>query len=312
MARFLRFAYATTSSAAIFLLLTFGTYSLYPWVGIYRYDRETILQFFALLPVVVGLVAQMWPSPHRCCPPFAAAAAGAFVGLAYGYVAPRVVIARWLLSHGIWNWQFLGPTRWELDLTVLVFAIVAGTSALLLSITARSRPVLATVAILILTALLVPVPAFDLINHNQELTVAVAIPYSTSAANEPDATADVDPTAVEAGRLTHHVLGWLREEGITGQYQVYEQTRFGHGKQVLAVIVFNQPVVSKVELPQPRGSDVIYLQQPDVWKKIPPHVPTLGRSFTLEPTGDKDLLAGLTIDRMGGISMKSFIWKTPK
>lgn len=312
MARFLRFAYAATSSAAIILLLTFGTYSLYPWARAYLYDPESILQLFALFPVLVALGAQIWPSPRRSSPPFAAGAVGAVVGLAYGYIAPRVAIATSIFFTGYRDLWRIPIVSWEIELTILLFAIVAGTCALLLSITARRRPVIATVGILILTAVLVPVPAFDLINHNQDLTVAVAIPYSPDAANETDAAADADSTPVEVSRLIHHVHRWLREEGITGQYQVYEEVRFGHGKHVLAVIVLNQPVVSKVELPQPRGSDVIYLQQPDGWKKIPPHVPTLGRSFTLEPSDDKDWLAGLTIDELGGVRGSSWIWKTLK
>jgi hypothetical protein len=201
---------------------------------------------------------------------------------------------------------------WEIDLAVFVCGVVAGTCALLLSITARSRPVIATVAVLILTAVLVPAPTYDLIIHNQELTVAVVIPYSPDATNELDATADVYSSPVETGSVAHHVLGWLREEGITGQYRVSELCRSGHGKQVLAVIVVNQPVVRKAELQQPRGGDVIYLQQPDGWKKIPPHVPTLGRSLALKPPDFKDALAGLTIYEVGGWSESLEIWKTPK
>jgi hypothetical protein len=163
-----------------------------------------------------------------------------------------------------------------------------------------------------LTAVLVPAPTYDLISHNQELTVAAVIPSSPNATNEPDVIADVYSTPVEDDRLTHRVLGWLREEGITGQYQIYEQIRFGHGKQVLAVIVLTQPVVSKVELQQPRGRDVIYLQQPDGWKKIPPHVPTLGRTLALGPPESKDALAVLTIDEVGGYRTSFEIWKTPK
>jgi len=311
MARFLRFAYAATSSAVIILLLTFGTFSLYPWVRVYRYDPESILQLFALFPVIVALVAQVWPSPHRGCPPFAAGAAGVVIGLVYGYAAPRVVFARWLLSMGgYWDWRILGPNLWEIDLTVLVFAIVAGSCALLLSITARSRPVIATVAILILISVLVPVPTFDLINHNQELTVAVAISYNPDTTSEPDATADVDSTSVEDSRLTHHVLGLLRNEGITGQFRISELNRFGHGKQVLVVIVLNHPVVSKVEFQQPHGGDVIFLQQPDGWKKIPPHAPTLGRSLTLQPPDFKDGLARFTMEELGGVRGSCEIWKT--
>jgi hypothetical protein len=156
------------------------------------------------------------------------------------------------------------------------------------------------------------VPTFDLINHNQELTVAAAISYNPDTTSEPDATADVDSTSAEDSRLAHHVLGLLRNEGIPGQYRVSEQDRFGHGKQALVVIVLNQPVVSKVELPQPRGGEVIYLQQPDGWKRIPPQVPTLGRSLTLEPPDNKDWLARFSIDEVGHLRMSSAIWNPSK
>jgi hypothetical protein len=154
------------------------------------------------------------------------------------------------------------------------------------------------------------VPTYDIINHNQELTVAVAIQYSPDATNEHDAIAYGYSTPVGDSRLTNRVLGWLRHEGITGQYRVSELDRFGHGKEVLVVIVLNQPVISKVEFQQPRGGDVIFLQQPDGWKMIPPHVPTLGRSLTLEPPHDKDWLAGFSIDEVGGLRVSSAIWKT--
>lgn len=311
LARWRRFAIAGVSSSAIVLLLTLGTYALHLWVGDHPHPlRDQIIGLFEFFPIVVGLVAAMWPSPRLSRPPLAAGAAGAVMGFVYGYVVPRVEIAEWTHAMEYRNWRVFGLISWEIDIAILVCGVTAGTCALLLSLTARSRPVIATVAILILTAVLVPVPAFDLINHNQELTVAVVIPYSPDAANEPDVTADVYSTPVDAGRLTHRVLGWLRDEGITGHYRVSELWRFGHGKQVLAVIVLNQPVVSKVELQQPRGGDVIYLQQPDGWKKIPPQVPTLGRSLALEPPVTKDALAGLTADDAGGWSESFEIGKT--
>jgi len=65
-----------------------------------------------------------------------------------------------------------------------------GGYAISLSITARSRLIIATVVILLLAALLVPAPTFDLINHNQELTVAVMIPPSGDTTIEPFVKAD--------------------------------------------------------------------------------------------------------------------------
>ena len=132
---------------------------------------------------------------------------------------------------------------------------------MLLSITARSRLVIATAAILVLTAVLLPASTFDLINPNQELTVAVVIPYSAGAVtNKPNVLADVYSSPVDVGALTNRVLGLLRDEGITGQYRVSDLYRDGHGKQVLAVVVINQPIVSEVQPQEIRGRDVIYLQ----------------------------------------------------
>jgi len=188
-----------------------------------------------------------------------------------------------------------------------VCAVVAGICAILLSITARSRLIIATVVILVLTALFVPAPTSDLINHNQELTVAVLIP--ADAINQPDVHGDVCSTPLDVGSVTNRVLGLLRDKGIPGQYRVSTLYRFGHGKQALAVIVLTQPVLSKVQLRQPRGGDVIYVQQPDGWKQIPTHVPTLDRSLTLEPLGAKDALAHLMVEGIGFRDAYFGIWK---
>ncbi len=312
MPRFLRFAYAATSSAAIILLLTLCTNSLYPWVGLYLYDPESILRLFALFPVVVGLLAQIWPSPVKSPTPFAAGAAGAGIGLVFGYVAPRAALATSIFFPGYRDLWRIPVINWELELVILLFAIVAGTCALLLSITARSRTVIATVAILVITSMLVPVPAFDLTNHNQELTIAAAVLESPDTTYKPDARQDGNSTTVEDRSLTQRVLGRLREEGVTGQYRVCEIDRSGHGKQVLVVIVLNHPVVREVVLQEPNGLDATYLQQPDGWKMIPPHVPTLDRSLTLKPPDFKEGLADLTMEFVGGVCGDSEIWKTPK
>jgi hypothetical protein len=208
---------------------------------------------------------------------------------------------------GHWNWRVFGPVGWEIDLEVLVCAVVAGTGAILLSITARSRRIIATVVILVLAALLVPAPTFDLINHNQELTVVVVVP--ADATNEPDVHADDYSTPLDVGSVTTRVLGLLRDKGIAGQYRVSTLYRFGHGKQALAVIVLTHPVLSKVQLQQPRGGNVIYVQLPEGWKQIPPHVPTLDRSLTLEPLGAEDALAHMVVSGIGLRRAYFGIWK---
>jgi hypothetical protein len=71
---------------------------------------------------------------------------------------------------------FLSPIGWDLDLEALVCGIVIGACAMLLAIGSGSRIVLLAVAILIIVGVFAPTPAFDLITHHQELTVAVVTP----------------------------------------------------------------------------------------------------------------------------------------
>ncbi len=61
MARLSRFAIAAVSSTAIILLLTLGTYSLHLWIGGHLSVRGGTLRYFLYLPVVLGLLAALWP-----------------------------------------------------------------------------------------------------------------------------------------------------------------------------------------------------------------------------------------------------------
>ena len=299
MARLLRFAIAAAASAAILLLLTFGAYQLHLWVGDHASVRDFTLRTLEFLPVVVGLVASIWPLPRLSRSPFAAGLIGAIIGFVYGYGVTRMEIA---LFEGRWRWEYLGPyySDWEIELAVSVCAVVAGTCAMLLAVTARSRRVIAAVVSLISAALLVPAPAFDFIAHNQELTIAVLIPYTAGGANEPAVDSDTPSHPVDVGSVTKHIQGLLRDQGITGHYQVSHLWRGGHGKQALAVIVFNQPVISWAELQQPFNSELIYLQQANGWRKIPPQVPTLSRVLMVGPALREDEFGFLHIHDVGG------------
>jgi len=142
------------------------------------------------------------------------------------------------------------------------------------------------------------------------LTVAVVIPYCAGGGNGPRATSNPCSTPVDVASVTSHVLGLLRDEGIAGHYQVSNLWRDGHGKQALAIMVFNQPVVCRVELQQPRGSDVIYLQQPDGWKKIPSQVPTVDRPLRVDPPLSEDEFGFLHVIGVGGFGTIFVIHKT--
>ena len=86
---------------------------------------------------------------------------------------------------------------------------------MLLSITARSRLVIMTAVILVLTAVALPAPTYDHITHNQELTVAIVTPCrAVATTNKPKVTADVYSTPVDVDGVTNHVLELLRDEGF--------------------------------------------------------------------------------------------------
>jgi len=309
MARLLRFAIAAAASAAILLLLTLGAYKLHLWMGDHLSICHGTLRMLAFLPIAVGLFAAIWPLPRLSRSTFAAGMTGAIIGFAYGYCVSRVEFTMFV---GHWRWRYLGPISmdWEIDLAVSVCAVVAGTCAMLVAVTVRSRRVIATVVTLVLAALLVPAPAFDFITHNQELTVAVLIPYTVGGASEPRVSSYASSTPVDVGSVTKHVQDLLRNKGITGHYQVSHLWRGGHGKQALAVIVFNQPVVCRVELQQPRGNDVIYLQQPAGWKKIPSQVLTVNRLLRVDPPLSEDEFGFLHVYEVGGFGTIFVIHKT--
>lgn len=117
----------------------------------------------------------------------------------------------------------------------------------------------------------------------------------------PDVRERIDIPHIDVGSVTTHVLRSLDEAGIRGKYQVVDLYRQGHGKRVLAVVVISVPVASSVELREP-STDVIYLQTPGGWKKIPSQVRTLNRHILIRPpdAGDNDLGSFRTRDVSGG------------
>ncbi len=301
MARLSRFAVAAITAIAVSLLLTYSTYAIRLLAGGPLTRRYIVWSSF-LLPIFLGLVAALWPSPKLTRSALAAGSVGAGIGLVYIYLATRVLF--WVVFKtwgGFGHSVFLSPIGLDLDLEAFTLAIVAGACAMLLAITSRSRKALLIVAIVVVVAAVVPGFAFDLVTHNQEFTVAVVTPQGTAPPNLPDVRERIDIPRIDVGNVTSHVLRSLEEAGITGKYQVVDLYRQGHGKRVLSVIVISEPVFSRTDLPEPRGADVIYLQTPDGWKKIPSQVRTLDRHIQISPpnAGENDL-ASLRIQDVSG------------
>jgi hypothetical protein len=278
MGRLFRFALAAILTVAVSLFVTYGSYALGLWAGGHRFRLEQVLRLGVLLPIFVGLVAALWPLRKLNWSALKAGIAGAALGLTYGYLAVRVMFWLDLKSWGSPGHSVFLRIVWSLDLETMVCGAVAGACAVLLTTTSRTRNVLLTVALFLIGGILIPGPVFDLVTHNQEFTVAVVTPQRHGP-HPPEVEENGPVRSVDASAVSSHVMQLLRNAGITGNYQVAQLYRQGHGKQVLAVIVIGGLVTKAAHLPEPRGTDVIYLQELGGWKQIPSAVPTLDRDI---------------------------------
>jgi len=94
-----------------------------------------------------------------------------------------------------------------------------------------------------------------------------------------------DSLSVIKKGLTSEDLAHLKASGITtGELIVNSTFRYlGPDQRARSVIVMQRRIDSPVELPQPNGTNVIYLQEADGWMKIPSDAPTLRKTIRLTP-----------------------------
>src|SRR5207237_10711545 len=135
---------------------------------------------------------------------------------------------------------------------------------------------------------IVPGSAFNLVTHNQEFIVAVVTPRNTDTPSRPEVFERIDMRHVDFDTMTSHILRSIGEAGITGQYQVVDLYRAGHGHPVLGIVVFSEPVATPIDLPEPRGTDVIYVQGHAGWKTIPSEVRPVNRHIQISPPYPED------------------------
>jgi hypothetical protein len=299
------FALAAILTVSVSLFVTYGSYVLDLWAGGHRFRVEQCLRLGVLLPIFLGLLAALWPLHKLNSSPLAVGMAGAAVGLTYGYLSVRAEL--WIIFR---SWHFFGHSFlkiwWGRDIEMMVCGAVAGACGMLLTTTSRTRNVLLTVALLMIVGILIPGPLFDLVTHNQELTVAIVIPPSQgSRSAKVEDSGPVRP--VDASAVSSRVVQLLHDARIDGNYQVAQLYRQGHGKQVLAIIVIGGHIPAAAHLPEPRGTDVIYLQEPTGWKRIPSQVPTLDRGVYIYPDQDGRSCHQLDFTDANGYSIAVFV-----
>jgi hypothetical protein len=75
-----------------------------------------------------------------------------------------------------------------------------------------------------------------------------------------------------------------------------------------AAVLFTQPIKSRVELRQPKGANVLYVQVGDKWIMHPENAPTIGRKIAFWPSGQNGIEIQFQIDSGSG---GSFSWYPP-
>ncbi len=88
-------------------------------------------------------------------------------------------------------------------------------------------------------------------------------------------------SATPITRLTDHEMDLLREMGLRGHLQSWGGAGNPPGSGVRAVVVMYRPIHADVDLPKPLDGDVMYLQTPTGWRKIPDFAVTSPRSIRL-------------------------------
>lgn len=111
-------------------------------------------------------------------------------------------------------------------------------------------------------------------------------------------------------RLTESEISQLKAAGITGQLDVRGMFTTGEGKAVRAVIVMQHQLKENIDLAQPDGINVIYIQSEDGWKRYPPDAPTLKRVMHLEKDSQRNATTYMSdLARGGSEGADAFMWR---
>jgi hypothetical protein len=259
-----------------------------------------LVQFAPIVGIAAAAYPRRWLSGRHNA--LIVAVVGAAVGCLCYYVLQERIA--WLSHHaattGIQNiprlWRY---TFWEVtpvfEFQIASCWIATGALAMLVTLTRRTRSVLVAIAVLCLLAVVLPSPIFNYVRHNQELTVAIVIPASPGASPAKPlraysvATGSHWLSKAEADAAAAHALEALRKAGLPGPYRVAEVNQSGTGKKAFQIIVLNPPVPADTQLPQPDGTELIYVSGPDGWHTIPAQARTLGRNVEIHgpKSGDR-------------------------
>jgi len=292
--RFLRFGLATIATLVLGGLILGVMRATGMLVGDATNFFPAYLGWLVQFAPVVGIAAAAYPrrslsSRHNA---LIAAVVGAAVGcLCFFLVKAWIASMHYatdLLSFPWWARYLMWTVTPVFEYQVACCWIATGALAMLVTLTRRTRNLLLTAAALCVLAVVLPSPIFNFVMHNQQLTVAFVVPADPGASvaiplrGLSVAAGDDWLTQAEADAVAAHVLDALRKAGLPGPYRVAEVNHSGVGKKALQIIVLNPGFPDDAQLPQPDGTELIYVSQSDGWRKISPQARTLNRNTEIQ------------------------------
>jgi hypothetical protein len=140
------------------------------------------------------------------------------------------------------------------------------------------------IGLLCLTTIILMEPVFNAAAHNQQLTVALITPSEVTASGmeaQPETLGFNGDEEIKTAK--NEVLEYMRTQGYRESFHVMSITRRGKGKKSLAILLLRAPITNEATLPVPDGTDVVYVQGPQNWERIPQQIPMLRRGITVLP-----------------------------
>ncbi len=295
---FSRFGVAALVAYLTSVLTASASYFLGLWLGINASNLRWIILAsipFALL-LASAAVAALGRKGEQRGNPIVAVLVGAGLGIFYSLFVARHApgtIALFVLMLSCW--------------------VPSGISAMVATTLSKQHGPLIATAALCVAAVVLPEPIFNAVTRNQRLTVAFIAPSELSTARleaYPEAIGFENDDEIRAAKSD--VLQRMRALGYVEAYRVLSITRAGKGSESLAIIVVRAPFTTKVTLPEPDGSAVVYVQGAGDWAKNPREARLLRRAISLTPpSGDDGSLGYFEIPNAQGVSLEGGIGVEP-
>jgi hypothetical protein len=276
---------------AIAVIILFISYAIGFRLGRNMDNLWHLLKLTVPLVLLLGCVAAVWPEPNAKRKRFSSSLVLMTVGVALGCVY-------WYLVQRTVGLGFL-----SLAIQALACWVAVAVAGLLLALNRWSFEMLASATVVCALAIALPAPAFNFLAHNQILTVAIVVPEDLASVTMQQEEVGFDSQS-EAGRSASQVLETIHAAGLQGNYRILHLSRQGEGKQGLAIVILNAPINGRTLLAEPDRSEVIYIQRPEGWTKVPTRAPTLHRNIEIwGASDDRDSLAYFGIPDATGISL---------